>query len=134
MPKLRLHCFAQVHFYIGHIQTSRAYIPLIRLYLSISQNPVNAERCYKYAMPVTAVSFSSANSHLLAVGFYDGSICIVDIRYADMTELMVSERKSSPPIQPIWQIEFLTSNVSTRHFFRVFCFFSFRPVRRHSKL
>lgn len=73
---------------------------------------MNAERCYKYAMPVTAVSFSSANSHLLAVGFYDGSICVVDIRQADVPELMVSERKSSPPIQPIWQIKFLKRNVS----------------------
>lgn len=61
-------------------------------------------------MPVTAVSFSHENPQLLAVGFYDGSVRVIDIRNADASSLIAtSHRKTSPPIEPIWQMKWIKS-------------------------
>lgn len=50
------------------------------------------------------------NSQLLAIGFYDGSIRIIDITIAnDSNVVAISERKSSPPIEPIWQMKWIKS-------------------------
>lgn len=69
---------------------------------------MNPERCFKYTVPVTAVAFSNENSQLLAIGFYDGSIRIVDITIADACNLVaISDRKTSPPIEPIWQMKWI---------------------------
>lgn len=59
-------------------------------------------------MPVTAVSFSHENSQLLAIGFYDGSIRIIDITMGDASNLVaISERKTSPPIEPVWEMKWI---------------------------
>lgn len=80
------------------------------IFENITQNPVNPERYFKYTVPVTAVSFSTENSQLLAIGFYDGSIRIIDITIADGSNLVaISERKTSPPIEPVWQMKWIKS-------------------------
>lgn len=49
-------------------------------------------------------------SQLLAIGFYDGSIRIIDITIADGSNLVaISERKTSPPIEPVWQMKWIKS-------------------------
>lgn len=74
------------------------------------QNPVNPERCFRYTVPVTAVSFSHENSQLLAIGFYDGSIRIINITIADGSNLVaITERKTSPSIEPVWEMKWIKS-------------------------
>lgn len=71
---------------------------------------MNPERYFKYTVPVTAVSFSKENSQLLAIGFYDGSIRIIDITISDGSNLVaISERKTSPPIEPVWEMKWIKS-------------------------
>lgn len=70
---------------------------------------MNPERCYKYEMPVTAVSFSNENCQLLAIGFYDGTIRIVDITTDHLSSILISQRKTSPLIEPVWQIKWIKS-------------------------
>lgn len=58
---------------------------------------------------MTSVAFSKRNTQLLAIGFYDGSVQLIDItklKAAD-ARIAISERKSSPPIEPVWQIKWI---------------------------
>lgn len=79
--------------------------------IMIFQNPVNPERFYEFSVPVTSVSFSKRSTQLLAVGFYDGSVQIIDVTYlnARHARVAISERKTSPPIEPVWQIKWMKS-------------------------
>lgn len=73
------------------------------------QNPVNPERMYEFAMPVTAVAFSKRNTQLLAIGFYDGSVQLIDVTRLSAREarIALSARKTSPAIEPVWQIKWI---------------------------
>ncbi|XP_029733463.2 dynein axonemal intermediate chain 4 [Aedes albopictus] len=74
------------------------------------KNPVNPERRYQFSVPVTAVAFSKKTPQLLAVGLYDGSVQIWDIMDNSQRPVGVSERKSSPGFEPIWDIEWIESD------------------------
>lgn len=68
------------------------------------KNPVNPERQYHFSVPVTSVAFSRKTPQLLAIGLYDGSVQIWDIMDNSKVPVGVSERKSSPGFEPIWDI------------------------------
>lgn len=75
------------------------------------QNPINPERFYKYAIPVTCLAFSKENPQLLAVGLYDGSVEVIDITVdGSLTKVAISQRQTSPPTEPVWQVDWTRSN------------------------
>ncbi|KAF5306983.1 hypothetical protein FQR65_LT07206 [Abscondita terminalis] len=67
------------------------------------KNPVQPERCYKFEQPATSVEFSKQNPNLLGVGFYDGTIEIIDVSNKELTVIGRSG-DDSPSFEPIWQI------------------------------
>ena len=72
------------------------------------KNPVNPERRYHYKQPVTAIEFCENSPQYLAVGLYDGSVEIIDITpIMEKVVVAKSERKSSPGIEPVWQIKWI---------------------------
>ncbi|XP_069672713.1 dynein axonemal intermediate chain 4 [Periplaneta americana] len=68
------------------------------------KNPTQPERKYKFDSPVTSVNFSKTRPNLLACGFYDGSVVILDVSSINKTIIAVSNRKTSPSYEPVWQI------------------------------
>ncbi|KAK4876062.1 hypothetical protein RN001_012484 [Aquatica leii] len=67
------------------------------------KNPVQPERCYKFEQPVTTINFSKNNPNLLGIGFYDGTIKIIDISIKELTVIGYSG-EDSPSFEPIWKI------------------------------
>nr|CAI5868989.1 unnamed protein product [Callosobruchus analis] len=64
------------------------------------KNPVQPERQYNFTPPVTAVSFSKENPMLLAVGFYDGAVIVLNI--ASREKMIIGE--NVPPFEPCWSL------------------------------
>ncbi|CAG9765018.1 unnamed protein product [Ceutorhynchus assimilis] len=48
------------------------------------KNPVQPERTWNFEAPVTTLSFSKQDPNLLAIGFYDGLVNIIDISKRDL--------------------------------------------------
>jgi dynein intermediate chain 4, axonemal len=75
------------------------------------KNPVNPERRYRFNKPVTSVEFSQKNPQLLAIATYDGIVRVVDITENctgnNYSIVAMTERKSSPVFEPIWQIQWI---------------------------
>ncbi|XP_053687141.1 dynein axonemal intermediate chain 4 [Sabethes cyaneus] len=74
------------------------------------KNPVNPERRYKFPVPVTSVAFSKRTPQLLAIGLYNGTVQIQDITDNSPVPVGVSERRTSPGFEPIWDIEWIESD------------------------
>jgi hypothetical protein len=68
------------------------------------KNPTQPERKYEFDSPVTSVNFSTDRPNLLACGFYNGSVMILDVSSRNKTVIAVSNRVTSPSYEPIWQI------------------------------
>lgn len=70
------------------------------------KNPVNPERRYRFKCPVTSISFSNVSPQMLAVGFYDGKVEVIDISESNLvgkdSTVARSERKSSLGLEPVW--------------------------------
>lgn len=68
------------------------------------KNPTQPERKYKFDSPVTSVNFSTDRPNLLACGFHNGSIVILDISTRNKTVIALSNRETSLSYEPVWQI------------------------------
>jgi WD40 repeat protein len=68
------------------------------------KNPTQPERKYKFDSPVTSVNFSTDRPNLLACGFHNGSVIILDISTRNRTVVALSNRETSPSYEPVWQI------------------------------
>lgn len=67
------------------------------------KNPVQPERQYNFEQAVTALNFSKQNPNLLGIGFYNGSVQIIDISARDL-RVVGHSTTDSPCFEPIWQI------------------------------
>lgn len=76
------------------------------------KNPRNPERFYRYTEPVTSVAFSRARPQLLAVGTHSGSVEVLDISDDSPERVAVSERDTSPGVEPVWQIEWIQTGTT----------------------
>nr|XP_022906107.1 WD repeat-containing protein 78-like [Onthophagus taurus] len=72
------------------------------------KNPVQPERTYNFSEPVTAVDFSKQHPNVLAIGFYDGTIKVIEISDHELMVLGESSREDSPIFEPIWQLTWYT--------------------------
>ncbi|XP_077290075.1 dynein axonemal intermediate chain 4 [Arctopsyche grandis] len=66
------------------------------------KNPIQPERLLRFKIPVTSMAFSTANPNLLAIGFYNGNVKILDI--ASSKIVAQSSRKTCASYEPIWEV------------------------------
>lgn len=75
------------------------------------KNPVQPERVFNFPEPVTCLSFSYKNPNLLAVGFYYGSVKLIDISSrTDVRIIGQSSRETFPTHEAIWQVRWMTDD------------------------
>lgn len=68
------------------------------------KNPTQPERLWEFDTPLTSLAFSKTNPNLLAAGFYNGDVHIVDITSYNKHVIAKSSRNSSPTFQPVWYV------------------------------
>lgn len=67
-----------------------------------TKNPCKPERIYRFADPLTSVSFSEKNPNWLACGFANGDVLILDITSYTVKTIAKSKRETNPCFDPIW--------------------------------
>lgn len=76
------------------------------------KNPCDPERYFYYDYPVGAVEFSPYTSTLLAIGLYDGTVQVRDVTSAQGPVVAVSERSTSPGVDPVLAIKWIQQRKS----------------------
>ncbi|NXH10487.1 WDR78 protein, partial [Bucco capensis] len=71
------------------------------------KNPMWPERVFQCEHGITALDFSLASPNLLAVGMYDGSVSICDVRNCATTALLESSDSSNKHTAAVWQLKWL---------------------------
>lgn len=64
------------------------------------KNPVQPERQYSFSESVTSVAFSKARPTLLAIGFNNGSVIILNV--VNREKIIIG--KNTPTFEPVWDI------------------------------
>lgn len=84
---------------------------------------MSPERFYRFNRPVVSLSFCDTEyTQLVAVGFGDGSVQIVDVSYENsQSHVAITKRTTSPPAEPVWRIKWLQGILfNTCHRFKIF--------------
>ncbi|XP_059678210.1 dynein axonemal intermediate chain 4 [Gavia stellata] len=71
------------------------------------KNPMWPERIFRCEHGVTALDFSMASPNLLAVGMYDGSVAIYNVRSCKDAALLDSSESSNKHTGPVWQLRWV---------------------------
>ncbi|NWS72286.1 WDR78 protein, partial [Crotophaga sulcirostris] len=71
------------------------------------KNPMWPERIFRCKHGVTALDFSMASPNLLAVGMYNGSVAIYDVRSSNDVPLLESSASSNKHTGPVWQLRWV---------------------------
>ncbi|KAJ8941223.1 hypothetical protein NQ318_015655 [Aromia moschata] len=64
------------------------------------KNPVQPERHYEFFESVTALNFSTKTPNLLAIGFYNGHIVVLNV--VSRETMIIGE--NTPPFEPVWNL------------------------------
>ncbi|NXN45478.1 WDR78 protein, partial [Rhinoptilus africanus] len=76
------------------------------------KNPMWPERIFRCEHGVTALDFSMASPNLLAVGMYNGSVAIYNVRSCDDAALLDSSESSNKHTGPVWQLRWVEQDRS----------------------
>ncbi|NXK25343.1 WDR78 protein, partial [Arenaria interpres] len=71
------------------------------------KNPMWPERIFQCEHGVTALDFSMASPNLLAVGMYNGSVAIYDVRSRSDAALLDSGESTNKHTGPVWQLRWV---------------------------
>ncbi|NWW43065.1 WDR78 protein, partial [Pedionomus torquatus] len=71
------------------------------------KNPTWPERIFQCKHSVTALDFSLASPNLLAVGMYNGSVAIYDVRSRNDAALLDSSESTNKHTGPVWQLRWV---------------------------
>ncbi|NXI63533.1 WDR78 protein, partial [Anseranas semipalmata] len=71
------------------------------------KNPMWPERIFECEHGVTALDFSMASPNLLAVGMYNGTIAIYNVRNCNTTTFSDSSDSSEKHTGPVWQLKWV---------------------------
>ncbi|NXJ32466.1 WDR78 protein, partial [Ciconia maguari] len=71
------------------------------------KNPMWPERIFWCEHGVTALDFSTASPNLLAVGMYNGSVAIYNVRSCNAAALLDSSESSNKHTGPVWQLRWV---------------------------
>ncbi|XP_074454526.1 dynein axonemal intermediate chain 4 [Larus michahellis] len=76
------------------------------------KNPMWPERIFRCEHGVTALDFSMASPSLLAVGMYNGSVAIYNVRSCNDAALLDSSESSNKHTGPVWQLRWVEQDRS----------------------
>lgn len=69
------------------------------------KNPVQPERIFNFSEPISCLSFSKKNPNLLAVGFYYGSVKIIDISSRTAVRIIgLNSKENFYTYEAIWKL------------------------------
>ncbi|CAH1772344.1 unnamed protein product [Owenia fusiformis] len=71
------------------------------------KNPEYPERIYTCSSGVTAMDFSTAHANLLAVGLYDGTVAVYNVRNTINAPILDSLESSGKHTGPVWQLSWI---------------------------
>ncbi|NWI23530.1 WDR78 protein, partial [Sula dactylatra] len=71
------------------------------------KNPMWPERIFRCEHGITALDFSMASPNLLAVGMYNGSVAIYNVRSCNDATLLDSSESSNKHTGPVWQLRWV---------------------------
>ncbi|NWX41758.1 WDR78 protein, partial [Steatornis caripensis] len=71
------------------------------------KNPMWPERIFRCEHGVTALDFSMASPNLLAVGMYNGSVAIYDVRSCKDAALLDNSGSSDKHTGPVWELRWV---------------------------
>lgn len=72
---------------------------------------MSPEKRYRFDHPVTAIEFSKETPQLLAVGFFNGTVEILDISVGDTNSTVAkSQRSTSAGFEPIWDMKWVSGS------------------------
>ncbi|XP_040421315.1 dynein intermediate chain 4, axonemal isoform X3 [Cygnus olor] len=77
------------------------------------KNPMWPERIFQCEHGVTALDFSMTSPNLLAVGMYNGTITIYNVRSCTTTAILNSRDSSERHTGPVWQLKWLEQDRDT---------------------
>lgn len=75
-----------------------------------AKNPSHYGRKFTFNSPVSSLNWSKRKPNLLAIGFFNGTVNVIDVNSKDLLIVRQSERESSPSFEPHWQIDWWTEN------------------------
>lgn len=75
-----------------------------------AKNPSHYGRKYKFNSPISSLNWSRRKPNLLAIGFYNGTINVIDVSSKDLLIVRQSQLESSPTFEPHWQIDWWLEN------------------------
>ncbi|NWV17793.1 WDR78 protein, partial [Origma solitaria] len=78
------------------------------------KNPMWPERIFRCEHGVTAVDFSLASPHLLAVGMANGCVAIYDVRSRNDAALLDSRASLNKHTGPVWQLRWVEQDRGAR--------------------
>ncbi|XP_013413827.1 WD repeat-containing protein 78-like [Lingula anatina] len=71
------------------------------------KNPEFPERIYTTEQGVTSLDFSNTHPNLLAVGMYDGTVAIYNVRSQNNEPVLDSFESNGKHIAPVWQLRWI---------------------------
>lgn len=75
-----------------------------------AKNPAMPSHLYTFESPVSDIDWSRDRPNLLAVGFYDGKINVIDVSSDNINIVRRSDKATSPSCSPQWQIQWWTGD------------------------
>ncbi|XP_011694764.1 PREDICTED: WD repeat-containing protein 78-like isoform X1 [Wasmannia auropunctata] len=70
-----------------------------------AKNPSQPGREYTFDSPLSDMNWSAERPNLLAIGFYDGSLKVIDVSAKEVNVIRQSHRETSAACSPHWQVQ-----------------------------
>ncbi|XP_020284729.1 WD repeat-containing protein 78 isoform X2 [Pseudomyrmex gracilis] len=70
-----------------------------------AKNPSQPDRTYTFDSPLSDINWSKERPNLLAVGFYNGNVKVIDVRAKEVNVIRQSCRETSIASSPQWQVQ-----------------------------
>ncbi|KYM97953.1 PREDICTED: WD repeat-containing protein 78 [Cyphomyrmex costatus] len=70
-----------------------------------AKNPSQPGREYTFDSPLSDIDWSRERPNLLAIGFYDGSVRVIDVSVKEVNIIRQSHRETSTACSPHWQVQ-----------------------------
>ncbi|XP_012061354.1 PREDICTED: WD repeat-containing protein 78-like [Atta cephalotes] len=70
-----------------------------------AKNPSQPGREYAFDSPLSDIDWSRERPNLLAIGFYDGSVKVIDVSAKEVNIIRRSHRETSTACSPHWQVQ-----------------------------
>lgn len=74
-----------------------------------AKNPSEPAREYTFDNPLSDIDWSKERPNLLAIGFYDGRVIVIDVSSKTVNIIRQSHRETSAACSPHWQVRMLLS-------------------------